>query len=65
MEESLGPEWQDLLIETYMKCTIDEFDELWHDAVKELLNILMEETEDSDSEKEEELQDALLLRTLL
>ena len=65
MEESLGPEWQDLLMETYMTCTIDEFDELWHDAVKELLNISMEETEDSDSEKEKELQDALLLRTLL
>ena len=65
MEESLGPEWQDLLMETYMTCTIDEFDELWHDAVKELLNFSMEETDGSDSDEEEELQGALLLRTLL
>ena len=65
MEESLGPEWRDLLIETYMTCTIDEFDDLWHDAVKELTLMSMEECEDSDSDEEEELQDALLLRTLL
>ena len=65
MEESLGPEWRDLLIETYMTCTIDEFDDLWHDAVKELTLMSMEESEDSDSDEEEELQDALLLRTLL
>ena len=65
MEESLGPEWRDLLIETYMTCSIDEFDDLWHDAVKELTLMSMEECEDSDSDEEEELQDALLLRTLL
>jgi len=65
MKESLGPEWRDLLIKTYMTCTIDEFDDLWHDAVKELTLMSMMESEDSDSDEEEELQDALLLRTLL
>ena len=65
MEESLGPEWPDLLVETYMTCTIDELDDLWHDTVKELTLMSMEESEDSDSDEEEELQDALLLRTLL
>ena len=65
MEESLGPEWRDLLIETYMTCSIDKFDDLWHDAVKKLTLMSMEECEDSDSDEEEELQDALLLRTLL
>ena len=48
-----------------MTCSIDEFDDLWHDAVKELTLMSMEECEDSDSDEEEELQDALLLRTLL
>ena len=52
-------------IETYMTCTKDEFDDLWHDAVKELTLMSMVESEDSDSDEEEELQDALLLRTLL
>ena len=67
MEESLGPEWRDLLIETYMNCAIEESDEMWQALLHELAMIAMEDLEvsDSDSEDEEDMEDALHHRFLL
>ena len=65
MEESLGPELKNLLIEAYVSCVLEEFDELWLRTLYRLAALHAMEVEDSDSEEEEEFQEFLELRMLL
>ena len=65
MEESLGPELINLLIEAYVSCVLEEFDKLWLRTLHRLAALHAMEVEDSDSEEEEEFQEFLELRMLL
>ena len=65
MEESLGPELINLLIEAYVSCVLEEFDELWLRTLHRLAALHAMEVEDGDSEEEEEFQEFLKLRMLL
>ena len=66
MEESLGPALRDQLIETYVTCMVEEFDELWYRALQRLSVMHAMEVEDSsDSEEEEDFQEYMELRLLL
>lgn len=51
MEESLGPELKNLLIEAYVSCVLEEFDELWLRTLYRLAALHAMEVEDSDSEE--------------
>ena len=70
MEETLGPEWRDLLIELYMDCAIEESDDMWQALLHELAMIAIEDhdsdsDEDEDSEDEDDLEEVLQHRFLL
>ena len=65
MEESLGPELRDLLIDTYISSICDECDDLYYETLHELMMLQCEEFEDSDDEEEEIEQEILLLKYLL
>ena len=65
MEESLGPELRDLLIDTYISSICDECDDLYYETLHELMMLQCEEVEDSDDEEEEIEQEILLLKYLL
>jgi len=62
----LGPALRDQLIETYVTCMVEEFDELWYRALQRLSVMHAMEVEDSsDSEEEEDFQEYMELRLLL
>ena len=72
MEETLGPEWRDLLIELYMDSAIEESDDMWQALLHELAMIAIEDHDDSDdsdededSEDEDDLEEVLHHRFLL
>ena len=49
MEESLGPELRDQLIETYVTCVLEEFDDQWFRALHRLSVLHAMEVEDSSA----------------
>ena len=57
MEETLGPEWRDLLIELYMDSAIEESDDMWQALLHELAMIAIEDHDDSDSDEDEDSED--------
>ena len=65
MEESLGPEFRDLLVDSYISSICDDCDELYYETLNELIMLQHEEVEDSDDEEEEIQQEILLLKYLL
>ena len=45
MEESLGPELRDLLIDTYISSICDDCDDLYYETLHELMMLQCEEVE--------------------
>ena len=65
MEESIGPEWRDLLIYSYINSTISDCDEIWQQVLHGLMLLQLEDDGGGDSDLEELQQESLLLRHIL
>ena len=65
MEESIGPEWRDLLIYSYINSTLSDCDDLWQQVLHGLMLLQLEDDGGGDSDLEELQQESLLLRHIL
>ena len=65
MEESIGPEWRDLLIYSYINSTLSDCDDLWQQVLHGLMLLQLEDDGGGDGDLEELQQESLLLRHIL